>query len=339
MFSSRNFIDNVHDVPSSWIFENYLGLSQPLTGQSVRIHSLFNPHDKTPSMYLYYNGDTEAYRYKCFSTGKGGTAVDLMMNMWSVSFAEAAARILEDYTAYRKSGKMCETRIVEHAKWKVSDYQTRMWTKADAEFWSAYNISSDLLDLYNVRPLDRYLMQKNEAQNSEEFIVAGKYIYGYFNKEGQLYKIYQPRNKKQKFIKICDYTQGEDQLEYNQPTLIIASSLKDCLTIRSMGLRAEVIAPDSENTLLSEKLIDELKQMYDYIVTIFDSDEAGVKAMKEYYNKYRLPFCYLPLEKDISDIAKHHGIQKATMELVPVLHRQIAKYNSLQNPANKHVIL
>jgi len=339
MFSSRNFIDNVHDIPSAWIFENYLGLSQPLTGQSVRIKSLFNPHDKTPSMYLYYNRDTGAYRYKCFSTGKGGTAVDLMMHMWTMNFADTSARLMQDYADYRKSGKMCETKIVEHAKWKVSDYETRMWTRSDAEFWSAYNISSDLLELYNVRPLDRYYMTKNEAGESEEFVVAGKHIYGYFTKEGQLYKIYQPKNKRQKFIKICDYIQGEDQLEYKQPTLIIASSLKDCLTIRSMGLRVEVIAPDSENTMLSEQFIDEMKQIFDNIVTLFDSDDAGVRAMKEYYNKYRLPFCYIPLEKDISDIAKHHGIQRAMQELVPVLHRQMAKYDSLQNPNNKHVIL
>ncbi len=339
MFSSRNFIDNVHDIPSAWIFENYLGLSQPLTGQSVRIHSLFNPHDKTPSMYLYYNSDTEAYRYKCFSTGKGGTAVDLMMHSWNVSFAEASQRIMDDYTAYRKSGKMCETKITEHAKWQVSDYQTRMWTKPDAEFWSPYNINSGLLEQYNVRPLDRYTMQKNNGDKTEEFIVAGRHIYGYFTNQGQLYKIYQPRNKKQKFIKICDYVQGEDQLEYNQPTLIIASSLKDCLTIKSMGLRVEVIAPDSENTMLSEDFIDEMKQLFPHIVTIFDSDQAGIKAMKEYHNKYRLPFCYLPLEKDISDIARHHGIQRAITELVPVLHNQMSKYKVMQKANYKPVIL
>lgn len=340
MFSSRNFIDNVSEVPSSWIFENYLGLGQPLTGQSVRIHSLFNPHDKTPSMYLYYNRDAENYRFKCFSTGKGGTAIDLVMYMWSMNYADASARVMQDYIAYRKSGKLCETKIIDHARWQVTDYTVRTWNTDDAAFWSAYNIGSDLLERYNVRPLSGYVMQKKGTNEEieEEFTVNLRHMYGYFTDDNTLYKIYQPKNRTRKFIKICDYVQGHDQLE-GKPNLIIASSLKDCLTIQSMGLRADVIAPDSENTLLSEELIDELKQVYDTIVTVFDSDEAGIKAMKEYHNRYRIPFCYIPLEKDISDIAKIHGIQRATQELVPVLHKAMAKYNALQKVEEAYQIL
>lgn len=330
MFSSRHFISSVNDVPSNWIFENYLGLGESLTGQNVRIHSLFNPHDRTPSMYLFYSADSETYRYKCFSTGKGGNAVELMMHLWEMPFADAFKRIREDYIAYLKSGKVCETKIVEHARWKVGSYKTRKWTVDDAQYWSAYNISSKLLEKYNVLPLEGYTMQKTASDKSveQEFDIVHKHIYGYFTNEGVLYKIYQPKNRERKFIKVCDYSQGYDQLE-EHPYLVIASSLKDAMVIKSMGLQVDVIAPDSENTMFSEGEIEEYKILYEAIVTVFDSDQAGIKSMCAYRDKYQIPFVYLPQEKDIADIAKVHGIRHAFQEFVPKLHHALDKYKNM----------
>jgi DNA primase len=97
-----------------------------------------------------------------------------------------------------------------------------------------------------------------------------------------------------------------------------------------MNLDADVIAPNSENTILSEDLIIEFKQVYEGIVTVFDSDLAGIKAMQTYKSKYRLPFVYLPLEKDIADIVKIHGVQRAMIELVPKLCKAYEEYDLLQ---------
>lgn len=333
MFSSKTFIDDVFAVPSQWIFETYLGLSQPLNGQRVRIHSMFNPSDKTPSMYIYYNRDVEAYRYKCFSTGKGGSAVDLMMHMWKMTFAQAADRIMTDYASYIKTGRRCDTEIVEHASWKVADFTIRGWTKADGEFWSPYNISSKMLEHYNVQPIDRYVMSKimEDGVQVQEFVVTNKNIYGYFTKEGILYKIYQPMNRSRKFIKICDYLQGEDQLEQRR-FLVIASGLKDIMAIQSLPLlKVDVVAPDSENTMIHEDKIEEYKKNYEAVVTMMDSDQAGINSMHKYKELYGLPFVYLPQEKDISDIVKTHGKTKALHYLVPVLDRAVNSYANLQN--------
>lgn len=331
MFSSKSFISDVNEIPSSWIFENYLGLSQSLSGQSIRINSLFNVNDKTPSMYIYYNEESSSYKFKCFSTGKSGGPVDIMMYIWQATFMETSQRIIKDYADYLKTGKICETKIVEHSKWKVDKWQTRGWTKNDAQFWSEYNIGSQLLEQHNVVPIDRYVMQKvaYDKNVEQEFTIVSKHVYGFFTKSGILYKIYQPKNRDRKFIKICDYIQGYDQLQ-KKPILVIASSLKDCMAIKSMNLNVDVIAPDSENTMLHEDVIFEFKDLYQGIVTVFDSDEAGIKAMKTYEQKYKIPFCYLPLEKDIADIVKEHGVKKAILEFVPKLHNALEKYSELQ---------
>ena len=135
-----------------------------------------------------------------------------------------------------------------------------------------------------------------------------------------------PKVTDKKFIKVENYIQGMDQLNSNHKTLVITSSLKDLMCFVRLGFHGvDVIAPDSENTIIPEHTINKYKSTYKSVVTIMDSDEPGIKAMKKYKELYKLPFVYLPLEKDISDIVKAHGKEKALYELVPKLH-----HNGLQ---------
>lgn len=327
MFSSNNYITDVNDVPSSWIFENYLNLESPLDGNRIRIRSIFNDADKTPSMFIYYNRDCKCYKYKCFSTGRGGSAVDLMMYIWSTDFKDASVKIINDYSEFLKTGQKPVKENFEVSNWRVGEYELRSWTTLDAKYWTKFNIGSDLLEQYNVAPINHYCMEKVDQEENiiDSFQITGHNIYGFFTKEGELYKIYQPYNKSRKFIKITDYIQGEDQLENNK-FLVIASSLKDIMAIKSLGLKIDAVAPHSENTLLSEHIMNKYKKQYKGIATVLDSDAAGIKAMKEYEEKYGVPFCYLPLEKDISDIVKHHGKDVALYELNPKLNKAFDKY-------------
>ena len=82
-----------------------------------------------------------------------------------------------------------------------------------------------------------------------------------------------------KFFKAADYIQGVDQLTFEKDYLVICSSLKDLLTFHNLGFtNAECIAPDSENTLIPERIIVGLKERYKNICTLFDNDEAGIRA-------------------------------------------------------------
>jgi hypothetical protein len=331
MFSVKHHIDKVTDIPAQWIFENYLGLDKPLSGQSVRIKSIFNPSDRTPSMFLFYNKETNVYKYKCFSTGKCGSAIEMMMFMWALPFADTAKRITEDYVAFLKTGKRCDTKIHEHSTWKVADYTTRPWTQDDADFWSGYNISSALLEQHYVKPISRYVMSKlmMDGIQTQEFTVTGRNIYGYFMQDGTLYKLYQPMNKERKFIKVCNYLQGSEQLTDNE-VLIIVSSLKDMMSLKSLAnFNCDMIAPDSENSMISPERIAEFKKKYAKVITIMDSDDAGVKSMIAYNQKYNLPYVYLPQEKDISDLIKIKGKREALAIILPGITRALDRYTDL----------
>jgi hypothetical protein len=326
MFSVRTHVPHVKDIPSEWIFENYLNLPEPLTGQRVKINSVFNLSDKTPSMVIYV-GANNKYIFKDFSSGTSGDGVNLVSYLFKLDLRSSAQKISEDYELYLKNGKehkkstfKATTQHFNYTKWVVEDVVYRDFSVNDANFWMPYNITGHMLKRYDVRPIHSYNMREVDSKGNvvNEFHVRTSLLFGYHDHKGELYKIYQPKSKK-KFIKIKDHIQGSDKIG-KQPTLIIASSLKDCMSLKSLGLRIEAIAPDSESCILSKEQIDVLKKRFKKIVVILDSDETGVKSMVKYKELYDLPFIYLPLEKDISDIVKHHGKERALVEIVPKLN-------------------
>lgn len=333
MFRVRDYVHDFTEVPSTWIFEYYLSLSQPLHGQTVLIRSVFNSKDQNPSLSIYYNRYLQQYRFKCFSTGIGGSAIDLMQYLWKIDFHAATKKIIDDYVKFLNSGKTFNRTIYEGATWRVKDYTPRIWNTNDAKYWTAYNIDSSLLEHYQVVPLDNYVMYRkkgSECQNDESFITKGEYIYGFFNKDGKLYKIYRPLDKERKFLKVGNYLQGSDQLQMLD-YLVIVSSLKDIMCMRSLGFKVDFIAPDSENSTLSKEQIDELKANYKAVITLFDNDDAGIKNMKKYEELYNLPFVYLPMGKDVSDSVRYYGKDNVLRELAPKLQKAIEKYEEYQS--------
>lgn len=313
MFSSRQAIFGIEDVPAEWIFEFYLGLGEKLNGQSVKMKSLFNPNDKTPSMYIYLNPSTKDYRFKCFSTGTQGNAINLIMILKSLTFKDAAMLITSDYKNYIKGAPFIKTTLQEPVKWKLYDIQYRSWNTDDKQYWSAYNIGSALLDLYNVKPVSSFTM----SRENESFTRTGRRVYAYTKSDGEVYKIYMPENKDKKFMNFSKYIQGWEQLQ-GHSKLFICSSLKDIMAMRSLKIEGDYIAPASENSSL-EPIMNWIHGEYNEKYVIFDNDEAGMKMMEKYKQEFDLPYLHLDLSKDISDSVKDHGAKKVKEHLIKLL--------------------
>jgi len=312
---STKTISDYSSIPKSWIFEYYCKLNVNLKGQDIKIKSVFNPKDSVPSMSIYFDKAVGVYKFKDFSSGYSGSAVDLVMRLYNVSFQEAVNIIQDDYKEYVKTHKVCSIVYEPEDRYKVTKHTTRNWNRLDAEYWTQFNIGSSLLKEYNVKPLENYTMQK---EGHPDVVISNSYVYGYFTKDDVLYKIYQPKNLNKKFIKVCKYIQGEDQL-INDSKLLIVSSLKDVMSIKSLGLKLDIIAADSENTMLPESKIKEYIEKYKHITVLFDNDTQGIKAMKVYKDKYNFPCILLNLSKDPSDSIRDHGPKKTMYKLVPLL--------------------
>lgn len=321
MISTKKIVlDNVKDIPSTWIFEHYLSLTTPLYGQEIKIKSVFNPAERTPSMSIYPSKHGGKYVFMDFSSGNKGDGYDLVKALYNMSPREAVIKVINDYKDYVKHNKVSKEDIRMVSKFVVTDYESRNWNSDDAKFWTSYGIGSKSLEHYNVMPLKSFKMSRDD----ENVTITNAYLYGYFRNDGVLYKIYQPKNHDHKFIKVISHVQGLDQLTYEKPNLVIVSSLKDLLSFNSLGFKTiECIAPDSENTMLSSDLMWQLQDKYDTVTVLFDNDSAGKKAVEKYKEKYGINGFVLDLEKDVSDSVLKCGKECVKTHLVSLLTESI----------------
>jgi hypothetical protein len=300
MISTINKIDR---IPDTWIFEHYCNLNEKLHGQDVKILSKFNLKDTIPSMFIYL-WNTKYY-FKDFSSDKSGDGIKLVSHLFNINRHEAKEKIINDF--FNKKDIYIKKDLVEKSRYKVTSFLKRKWNNLDADYWLQYGIGTTLLNKYKVFPLLEYTMSQQDGNNTNEINIKNQYLYGYFRLDGTLYKVYQPKIIKKKFIKIKNYIQGSDQLKYNKPTLIITSSLKEIMSLDNINFNAEYIAPESECTLISKKVISSYLLKYDNIFTLFDNDAAGNIGMNKYYDEYGIPGIYVNLSKDISDSIKDHS--------------------------------
>ena len=328
MLSTKNLITTDVQIPSTWVFEYYLDLPEKLAGQDVKIKSIFNPSERTPSMCIFMDKKSGDYKYKDFSSGKYGSKIDLVKEIHDSvnSYSEAIFKIIEDFNSYvMKHGTYEQADFKEYSRYKVDFTKSRGWNKNDRDFWLQFGIGTTILFEYNVKPLEYYKMSKEENGELKNIKIRGPKIYGYFDKNGAIYKIYQPLQKKHKFIKVAHHIQGLDQLKYDQPYLIICSSLKDIMTLRHFSYNAEYIAPDSENTIIKPYIIENLQKKYKKIITLFDNDKAGKEAIINYKKLYNIFGTYLNISKDISDAVRDHGFKKTHENLKTALRYILKK--------------
>ena len=310
----------VKDIPSEWIFEYYLKLPTGiLNGQDIKIPSVFN-EEKTPSMCVYLDKNMR-YKFKDFSSGYNGDAISFVQQIFDMDFRSAVSLIVRNYDAFIAGNQNhANTILIAQDRYKVVSHVERQWNLYDKEFWTSFRIGSDLLKQFNVRPLKSYTMSKVDEGNTKEIIIDGYNLYGYFKDDGTLYKIYQPKIKKKKFIKVATYIQGSEQLTYKVPYLVICSSLKDIMAFNKLGFRnAEAIAPDSESSMISEDVIQMYLSRYKQVATLFDNDQAGIKSMLKYQEMYDIPYVLLKMEKDLSDSIREHGIENTRVVLYPII--------------------
>jgi hypothetical protein len=249
----------------------------------------------------------------------------LVQELHNETFSKTSIRVIRTYNDYVLLNNGVEHKITDFkvkSKYKVTEHVLRQWTTADQEYWSSYSLPSKMLEHYNIKPLEYYKMSKEGEAEPQSLEIHGQFMYGYFQKDGTLYKIYQPKNKQYKFIKVKDYRQGSEQLT-GKKHLIICSSLKDGMVIRLLCKNLDVVVPDSENTLIKESEMFEYLKRYERVFTLFDNDKAGIDAMKKYKETYGVDFLYIPLEKDIADAVKEHGVDKVKESLLITIIKKL----------------
>ena len=279
--------------------------------------------DRKPSCSIKILSDGTAI-YKDFSTNETFTIISYLKNKYSLAYMNILIMISNDFglgmhDGIKKGKSMIKKGKVykKQPKYKgVSiEISSKNFNKKGILYWEQYGITKEILSKFEVKQITAYSLngQYGPIGNYE---IAFAYYFG----NGK-YKLLRPERKEYKWMTNCKSkdVQGIRQLPTKGKTLLITKSLKDIMTLYSIG--AHSIAPQSESTLLSLKGIEKTKQNWEIIFIYYDNDEAGLRMAKEHSKLYGIPYIYNPLgsPKDASDYYKKYGKEKLQIMLKKLL--------------------
>lgn len=322
------------DIPEEWIYKYYLSLSTDLTGRPVKIKSAFQS-ENTPSMFLYVRDGR--YVWKDHSSGYYGDALELAKKLFeqsrgsTIAWEEVYRTIRHDFEKWKGAGnKVIQgDKETEYSAYElVCNVQRRNFESYDNNYWGQFGITVPLLERYNVIPLKHFQLGKHYKDSGLtkwfKRVTEEWWMYGFYDNTGSLLKIYCPYSKDLKHVSLKPVLLGREQLE-NRETLIVASSMKDMLTLAALQLEIDIVAPMSEKTLINAQDIRDLKNLYTNIITMFDNDKTGVMAMLMYKAIYDIDFAYLPYGKDISEYRHFNDPLTVKHEITKIISKKIFK--------------
>lgn len=195
---------------------------------------------------------------------------------------------------------------VEHIPAEIK-VKVRKWTLHDKLYWNdKYGITINELKHFKVFPLSGIWLRGN-------YYKCGNNTYGYYfgvYEDGrQGWKIYQPKDKKHKWITngLETIFQGFNQLPDKGKRLVITKSLKDVIVLYKLGIPA--IAPQAESIIITIDFLNQLRLRFDEIMLIYDNDGPGKEATIRIAEQHLLPYFYMPDDvKDASDFVEKYGI-------------------------------
>jgi len=297
-----------------------------------KFHGKFRTGDSYPSAQIdYYNGDL---LYKDFGERGSSRAIDFVARLYNTDYFGALSIINTDFNLglgdvngkkslkpvnrqAQKFFEKCE-KISEVSKTKLL-IKRREYTNRDLQYWGQYYWTSEMLKSTDIFPVSHFWINKSTKSEITMFkadSLAYSFDY-YFHKGIFRRKVYQPFNKKIKFLSNVDSTivQGYKRLKRHGDILIITSSLKDCGPFWRLGYDA--IATNTEHSFLPIKFFEKQKSRFKRIIMWFDNDwdkeeNQGVINAKKFSQEYNIEYFHNPdnTPKDPSDFCKEHSLNE-----------------------------
>lgn len=344
---TKDFI--MSKISQEQIFEKYLGIE---VETSKLYKSPLRARDNDPTFSFYYstNGKLRAQDWAGYFHGDCFDAVGYLLHVDSKSkkgFGVILDQIARDFRLHKYADKTINTGNtfdVRDANTKVKkktliSFQGRTWTKQDADFWKAGNLTKAALEEGRVYPAMYIWINNNLIYNFNPNDPA--YVY-YFTPND--IRCYFPLRTKFRFITNSSYLQGIDLLEPDEFGLI-TKSYKDVLSMRTFGL--QTVGLGSESTPLTKDQWFILKWKCNIWFTLLDFDRQGVtmtnKLRKLYpiqplfFGNYHFPkfsnkhYKVFRNVKDFYDFSKNYG-KESTQELINEVkfhfEKEVDKYNA-----------
>lgn len=283
----------------------------------------------------FFKGKSGTLYFKDFATGDCLSFEGVVMKKYNCDYHKALKIIASDFGFINSSTpKVVKVQpVFKEDKQTFIQAEIKSFEPYELKWWADFGVTQKELNKYRV------FSCKTVFLNGSIFAQSTQHnpIYGYYfgKKENvEQWKIYMPKshlrfigNISQKVI------QGYHQLPKKGNLLIITKSMKDVCAFSRLGIPA--IAPQSEVTFLPDKMIEELKTRFKFIVVMFDNDLPGISNLNKVRKKFpEFIYYWIPRKygsKDFTDFIRDHGLEAAKNLIKENIENGIAKYKSNRN--------
>ena len=311
------------------IYSFYLG--EDVTANRRKLFCSPLRQDNVPSFGLYYHKvKSNIIMFSDFATKDCGDCIVFVSKLFGLTYKSAILKIASDFglsslniSAEKRRKLKSIQKSFSKERIKIG-IKKRSWNNHDAKYWKQFGIRKKTLIKYNVAPIT-YVFYNSKAVKLEKLA----YAYQEIKDNIVSYKIYQPYNKRFKWINNANYSihQGYRQLPESGNLLIITKSLKDVMSLHDV-VDVTAIGLQSESVLMKQSVMDEYKKRFKEVICLFDNDEAGKRLSVEFTDKYDIPHFYMPNNlgdkvTDFSDLVKELGIKDSKIEFYKCLKRKI----------------
>lgn len=284
--------------------------------------------DKNPTVSVYKNKSGNLI-YKDFANGASYNCFEYVKQKFNCSYYQALRIIANDFgiikddTIVKNKGKIIsKDYVIKDKEFSKIQIEIQDFTEHELKWWNKYGITPEILKKYKVYSCKHVFLNGQLVAKSQQNCPIFGYYGGKIKENGEkreLWRCYFPKRREKRFM--SNYPskkiQGYEQLPKTGNLCVITKSMKDCLTLYSLGIPA--IAPCSETLFVSDSILSNLKERFKYIVVLYDNDETGIKFMNRIKREHpELIYTWIPRKyecKDISDFYKKLGKQK-TINLI-----------------------
>lgn len=279
----------------------------------------------------FFRGKSGNLYFKDFASGKCLTFEGVVMEKYNCNYHTALKIIAKDF-GYTKDSPVKKIAVkiqpkFEEEKQTFIQIEAKEFSEPELKWWGSFGITKDILYRFKVYSCSTVFLNKNiYAQSAQHSPIYGYY----FGKKENIeqWRIYMPKRKEFRFIgNVSTKTiQGYKQLAKTGKLVVITKSMKDVMCLYSLGISA--IAPNSETQFVSDKVLEELKQRFKYIVLLYDNDLTGVRFTNKIRKQHpELIVSMIPRStgaKDISDYYYMYG-RKNTQEFITNYIKKLKK--------------
>jgi hypothetical protein len=324
MITKQLILDKLGAGAEELIYKEYFRISGQIRPGVYHKNPVSACHSNTLKFFVDNRG---GLRFMDFSPNRSdfrGDVIDAVMLMTNLDYQSALLDIDSTFKlglALYKDYVPEDRKVEEYTPYEVLETEIEVvkqnLTGYDKIYFEDYHIDLAQLPKFNVSSC------KAAFVNGELWNTSSKHRPLFVYEIAGKYKVYSPLSRKKRKWRTNitkDLIAGYNSLPLEGHSLIIGSSVKDCLVFATHGYntisyQGEGVIPES---------IEELIKRFDTIYVWLDCDAAGITATNKWKELHPniIPVYWQSSEKDISDYSKAFGYSRTSQLLTTYVKRR-----------------